>query len=85
MLIEDDFDRTVEFSEWFLIRCEAEPDFPRRILWTNEASFKLNGQINRHNSVCRSDSNPHEVIQKQLNVPALTVWAGIWNGGIVGP
>jgi hypothetical protein len=27
-LTEDDFDRRVEFSEWFLIRCEAEPDFP---------------------------------------------------------
>jgi hypothetical protein len=25
MLTEDDFDRRLEFSEWFLIRCEAEP------------------------------------------------------------
>jgi hypothetical protein len=72
MLTEDDFDRRVEFSEWFLIRCEAEPDFPRRILWTDEASFKLNGRINRHNSVYWSDSNPHdEVIQEELNVSGL--------------
>jgi hypothetical protein len=42
-LTENDFDRRVEFSEWFLIRCEAEPDFPQRVLWTDEASFKLNG------------------------------------------
>jgi hypothetical protein len=68
-----------------LIRCEAEADFPRRILWTDEASFKLNGRINRHNSVYWIDSNPHEVIQEELNVPSLTVWAGIWSGGIVGP
>jgi hypothetical protein len=60
MLTEDDFDRRVEFSEWFLIRCEAEPDFPRHIPWTDEASFKLNGRINRHNSVYWSDSNPQE-------------------------
>jgi hypothetical protein len=26
-----------------LIHCEAEPDFPRCILWRDEASFKLNG------------------------------------------
>jgi hypothetical protein len=51
MLTEDDFDRRIEFCEWFSIRCEAEPDFTRRILWTDEASFKLNGRINRHNSV----------------------------------
>jgi hypothetical protein len=81
MLTEDDFDRRVEFSEWFMIRCEAEPDFPRRILWTDEVSFKLNGRINRHYSVYWSDSNPHE----ELNVPGLTVWAGIWSGDIVGP
>jgi hypothetical protein len=61
-----------------LIRCEAEPDFPRRILWTDEASFKLTGRINSHNSVYWSDSNPHEVIQEELNVPSLTVWVGIW-------
>jgi hypothetical protein len=85
MLTEDDFDRRVEFSEWFMIRCEAEPDFPRRILWTDEVSFKLNGRINRHNSVYWSDSNPHEVILEELNVPSLTVWAGIWSGDIVGP
>jgi hypothetical protein len=71
MLIEDDFDRRVEFSEWFLIRCEAEPDFPRRILWTDEASFKLNYRINRHNSVYWSYSNPYEVREEELNVTGL--------------
>jgi hypothetical protein len=85
MLTEDDFDRRIELTEWFFIRCEAEPDFPRRILCTDEASFKLNGRINRHNNVYWSDSNPHEVIQEELNVPGITVWAGIWSGGIVGP
>jgi hypothetical protein len=71
MLTEYDFDQRVDFSEWLLIRCEAEPDFPRRILWTDEASFKLNGRINRHNSVYWSDSNRHEVIEEKLNVPGL--------------
>jgi hypothetical protein len=71
MLTEDDFVRRVEFSEWFLIRCESEPDFPQCILWTDEASFKLNDRINRHNSVYCSDSNPHEDIQEELNFPGL--------------
>jgi hypothetical protein len=35
MLTEDDFDQRVEFSEWFLICCEDEPDFPQCVLWTN--------------------------------------------------
>jgi hypothetical protein len=62
MLTEDDFDLRVEFSERYLIRCEVEPDFPRRILWTDEASFKRNGRYKKHNSVYWSDSNPHEII-----------------------
>jgi hypothetical protein len=69
----------------FLVRFEFEPDFPRRILWTDEDSFKINGRINRHINVYWSDSNPHEFIQEELNVPSLTVWVGIWSGGIVGP
>jgi hypothetical protein len=85
MFTEDNFYRRVEFPECFLIRCEAEPDFPQQIMWTDEASFKLNGQINKHNSVYWSDSDPHEFIQEELNVTGLTVWAGIWSGGIVGP
>jgi hypothetical protein len=84
-MLTDDFYRRVEFSERVLIRCEAEPDIPRRILWTDEASFNLNGRINWHNNVYWSESIPHEVIQEELNVPGLTVLAGIWSGGIVGP
>lgn len=84
-LLEDDFDRRVEFSELFVIRCEADSDFQNRVLWTDEASFKLNGRVNRHNCVYWSDVNPHEVLQEELNVPGITVWAGIWSGGIVGP
>jgi hypothetical protein len=58
-------------SDWFLIHCEVEPDFPRRFLWADEALFKLNGWINRHSSVYWSNSNPREVIQEKLNVPGL--------------
>lgn len=84
-LTEDDFDRRVEFSEWFVIRCEAELNFQNRILWTDEASFKLNGCVNRHNCVYWSDTNPHELLEQELNVPGVNVWAGVWSGGIVGP
>jgi hypothetical protein len=72
-LTQDDFNRRLEFAEWFLIRCEAESDFPRRILWKDEeASFKLNDRINRQNNVYWSDSNPHKVTQEELNVPGVT-------------
>jgi hypothetical protein len=51
VLTEDDLIRGYNSQNDFFILCDAEPDFPRHILWTDEASFKLNGRINRHNSV----------------------------------
>lgn len=74
-----------EFGEWFLIRCAAERNFSDRILWTDEATIKLNGRVNRHNCVYWSDSNPHITIDEELNLADVMVWAGIWSGRIVGP
>jgi hypothetical protein len=50
-LKEDDFDRPLEFCETFLSLVENDPDLINRVIWFDEASFKLNGTINHHNSV----------------------------------
>jgi hypothetical protein len=34
-----DYPRQLEFSQWFLQRCAAEPRFPSIMLYTDEASF----------------------------------------------
>lgn len=46
-ITQDDFDRRVEYLECFVIRCEVEQNFPKRIIFTDSAYFKLNC----HNSV----------------------------------
>jgi hypothetical protein len=84
-LSEDDFDRRVEFCEWYSIRCEAEPDFYRRILWSDEAIFKVNGLVNRHNCVYYATENPHVVMEKFLNTAGVMVWCGICSQGVIGP
>ena len=56
-----------------------------RIIWSDEAMFKLNGHVNRHNSVYCYSANPHVIIEKEVNVPGVMVWAGIWSKGIIGP
>jgi hypothetical protein len=56
-----------------------------RIVWTDEAIFKLNEHVNRHNCVYYVVENPHIVITKQMNALGVTVWTGIWSRGIVGP
>ena len=75
-LNEDDGDRRLQFCESFMAHYEDFPDFLNHIIWSDEACFKLNGRVNRHNCVYWSDSNPHEILQRELNLPGVTVWGG---------
>lgn len=84
-LNEDDPDRRMEFCEWYVIRQEADNNFYKSILWSDEATFKLNGRVNRHNCVYWDSENPYLVMETQLNAPGVTVWAGICAGGLIGP
>lgn len=63
-LSEDDFHRRVEFAEWYLISCEADPNFFWRIIWSDEAIFKVNDLVNRYNCVYWASENPHIVLEK---------------------
>lgn len=72
-LHEDDPDHRVEFCEQYIIRQEADKIFYKRILWSDEATFKQNSHINRHNCVYWATENPHAVISHELNVPGVTV------------
>lgn len=84
-LNEDDPDRRCEFADIFLNLVAGDSSLPDRIVWTDEAIFKLNGHVNRHNCVYYAVENPHIVITEEMNAPGVTVWAGIWSGGIIGP
>ena len=84
-LHEDDGDRRQEFCELMLEKFNPEPDSIDKIIWSDKAMFKLNGHINRHNSIYWSDVNPKVVMQHELNLPGVTVWCGISSAGIIGP
>ena len=84
-LHDGDQDRRVQFAEEFLDRVAADDTFINRIWWSDEASFKLNGHINRHNCVFWCADNPRVVLEKEINLPGVTVWAAISPQGIIGP
>lgn len=67
-LNEDDSDRRCEFADIFLELYADDSSFPDRIFWTDEAAFKFNGQVNRHNCVYYGVENLHIVINE---APAL--------------
>jgi hypothetical protein len=52
---------------------------------TDEAIFKLNGHVKRHNSIYWASENPRIDIEREFNALGITVWIGISSNGIIGP
>jgi hypothetical protein len=76
-LYDGDSDRGVEFRERFLAKLRENENFPTKIWCSDEAGFKLNGHMNRHNCVYWSDANPNVISERDVNLPGVTVWAAI--------
>lgn len=85
-LLANDYQPRLDFAHWFLQQEEADEDFARRILWTDEAFFNRDGVFNLHNSHIWSVENPHAMHphgnQYRFSV---NVWAGIVGNHLVGP
>ncbi|KAJ8914917.1 hypothetical protein NQ315_016071, partial [Exocentrus adspersus] len=87
-LNEDDFDRRrrVQFSEIMMERIIQDANFLPLIIFSNEASFQLNGNVNRHKFRYWSDENPHWMLEKHTQHPQkLNIWAGLFGDQIIGP
>ncbi|XP_037020829.2 uncharacterized protein LOC119063554 isoform X1 [Artibeus jamaicensis] len=84
-LLEDDPDRRLQFCEVVLNEERQGNSIIDKIIWSNEAHFKLSGAVYRHNCVYFSRENSHIMIEGQLNEPGITVWAGFSCKGVFGP
>ncbi|GFY04748.1 putative DD41D transposase [Trichonephila clavipes] len=60
-------------------------DFHKRILFSDEAQFWLNGYVNKQNCRIWSGANPQVYVKTPLHPEKLTVWCALWAGGIIGP
>ncbi|GFW75869.1 hypothetical protein TNCV_4430501 [Trichonephila clavipes] len=58
-------------------------DFHKRILFSDEAHFWLNGYVNKQNCRIWSEVNPQVYVETPLHPEKLTVWCALWAGGIL--
>ena len=79
----EDYQNRVVFCNWLSGKNRR---FHRSILWTDEATFKSNGDVNIHNAHYWSQVNPH-LLRKVDNQHrwSLNVWCGIIRHRIIGP
>ncbi|GFS76468.1 hypothetical protein TNCV_1620911 [Trichonephila clavipes] len=71
------------FVEWAQNEIAVVPDFRKRILFSDEAHFWLNGYVNKQNCSIWSEANPQVYVETPLHPEKLTVWCALWAGGIL--
>ncbi|GFT63515.1 uncharacterized protein TNCV_869931 [Trichonephila clavipes] len=74
-----------QFVEWAQNEIAVVPDFHKRILFSDEVHFWLNGYVNKQNCRIWSEANPQVYVETPLHPEKLTVWCALWAGGIIGP
>ena len=85
-LERNDFNSRLLFCQWAQSTLQQDPSFFSYVLFSDEATFKNTGELNRHNCHYWSRVNPlwqrSVPFQKQWS---LNVWAGIIGEYIIGP
>ena len=84
-LNEDNADRRLQFCERFLHKCDEREDFQDSLICLDEAAFKLNGTINRHNCVYWANENQNIVEEKTVSFPGVAIWHGLSSKGLIEP
>ncbi|GFX92155.1 hypothetical protein TNCV_1740751 [Trichonephila clavipes] len=75
--------RLNRFVEWAQNKIAVVPDFHKRILFSDEAHFWLNGYVNKQNCRIWSEANPEVYVETPLHPEKLTIWCALWAGGIL--
>ncbi|GFU04919.1 putative transposable element [Trichonephila clavipes] len=81
---QNDHQARRRFVEWAQNEIAVVPDFHKRILFSDEAHFWLNGYVNKQNCRIWSEANPQVFVETPLHPEKLTVWCALWAGGIIG-
>lgn len=85
-LLENDPEKRLQFCENMMRFCDQIPNFIQNIIFTDEATFVLNGEVNKQNYRHWSQTNPHWIIENNTQYPQkVNVWMGMINSRILGP
>ncbi|GFT13227.1 hypothetical protein TNCV_4076851 [Trichonephila clavipes] len=79
---QNDHQARRRFVEWAQNEMAVVPDFHKRILFSDEAHFWLNGYVNKQNCRIWSEANPQVYVETPLHPEKLTVmgWWNHWSG-----
>ncbi|GFU41196.1 putative DD41D transposase [Trichonephila clavipes] len=74
---QNDHQARRRFVEWAQNEIAVDPDFHKRILFSDEAHFWLNGYVNKQNCRIWSEANPQVYVETPLHPEKLIVWCAL--------
>ena len=83
-LYEEDLQDRIDMCKT-LIPMLQDKNIEENIFFSDEATFYLNGLVNKHNVRYWSEDNPHETIETAMKSPKLNVWCAMSKNQLIGP
>ena len=76
----------MEFCNWLLQKTAEDPYFPRKIMWTDEATFTRHGIFNQRNSHTWAHENNYGLHAHHFQTEfKVNVWMGMMDDCVIGP
>lgn len=72
------------FAAWALNQLDEDGQFFKKIIFSDEAHFHLEGYVNKQNCRIWGSEQPHAIQQLPMHPQKVTVWCGLWSKGIIG-
>ncbi|XP_036366705.1 uncharacterized protein LOC118766939 [Octopus sinensis] len=82
---ETDKPKHTEFAVMMLREIDDDNRYLNRILFSDEATFHINGCVNQHNSRIWGGQYLNEVFQYICDSPKVNVWSGLLHDHVVSP
>lgn len=80
-----DYSARYDFAVAKLAEIKEDDDYMKHVLFSDEATFHLNGVVNRHNARIWGSENPHAVFDTIRDSPKLNTWCGLMHNKFIGP
>ena len=81
----DDGPRRAPFATEITHRIEEDNDYLKRVCFSDEATFRTSGVVNRHNVCIWGSENLHVAFQNEQGSPKVNVWCGLMHNKVTGP
>ena len=81
----NDHTARLAFAESQLNALQENPGLLGNLVFSDEAHFYLNGEVNRQDFRLWSEENPHWFTEEPLHPEKVTVWLGVGLNGFIGP